>query len=264
MGARPYLFEEIEQQITFPIEQALYGLPNLEGATLSISQFGLSQAVVVFADGTDVYFARQLLSERLSTVSLPEGLANVARLGPVATGLGEVPHYVLTYRGIDFTKIPEADKIRMLTDLRLLHDWVVRPALRTVPGVAEINSWGGFEKQYQVRIDPLKRVTGTRPRRLRRCSTPWAKNHRNVGGVQPAPGRSGHSRLTGVGRTNNDQRSDRTDHRDRKRDGVPISHSRCGEGAGRPGNLSRRHHRRRQWRSRSWLWFHAWARTARS
>ena len=92
--------EEIEQQITFPIEQALYGLPGLEELR-SVSQFGLSQVVVVFADGTDIYFARQLLSERLSTVALPEGLTR-PRLGPVATGLGEVFHYVVTYRDIDF------------------------------------------------------------------------------------------------------------------------------------------------------------------
>src|SRR6187397_643229 len=88
--------EEIEQQITFPIEQALYGLPNLEELR-SVSQFGLSQVVVVFADGTDIYFARQLLTERLGAVALPEGLAR-PKLGPVATGLGEVFHYVVTYR----------------------------------------------------------------------------------------------------------------------------------------------------------------------
>jgi heavy metal efflux system protein len=207
--------EEIEQQITFPIEQALYGLPSLEELR-SISQFGLSQVVVVFADGTDVYFARQLLSERLSTVSLPEGLAR-PRLGPVATGLGEVFHYVLTYRGIDFTKIPEAEKIRMLTDLRLLHDWVVRPALRTVPGVAEINSWGGFEKQYQVRIDPLKLIKFGLT--FTEVFDALAKNNRNVGGGSLRQGDQA-ILVHGVGRTNNEDQIEQIIVT--ARDGVPI------------------------------------------
>jgi heavy metal efflux system protein len=134
--------EEVERQITFPVEQALSGLPRLE-AVRSISKFGLSQVVVIFEDGTDIYFARQLITERLSTVELPEGLPR-PEMGPVSTGLGEVFHYVLTSKGGD------------LTELRTLHDWVIRPALRTVQGTAEINSWGGYEKQYQVRIDPSR------------------------------------------------------------------------------------------------------------
>ena len=134
--------EEVEQQITFPVEQAISGLPHLEQVR-SISKFGLSQVVVVFADGTGIYFARQLIMERLSTVELPEGLPR-PEMGPVSTGLGEVFHYVLTGKGKD------------LTELRTLHDWVVRPALRTVPGTAEVNSWGGYEKRYEVRIDPAR------------------------------------------------------------------------------------------------------------
>lgn len=132
--------EEVERQITFPVEQALSGLPHLEEVR-SISKFGLSQVVVIFEDGTNIYFARQLITERLSTVELPEGLPR-PEMGPVSTGLGEVFHYVVTSQGKD------------LTELRTLHDWVIRPALRTVSGTAEINSWGGYEKQYQVRIDP--------------------------------------------------------------------------------------------------------------
>jgi len=136
--------EEAERQLTFPVEQALSGLPHLEGVR-SVSKFGLSQVVVTFEDGTDVYFARQLIMERLATVELPAEIAR-PEMGPVSTGLGEVFHYVLTAKGKD------------LTELRTIQDWVIKPALRTVPGVAEINSWGGNEKQYQIRIDPTRLV----------------------------------------------------------------------------------------------------------
>ncbi|MBS0263767.1 MAG: efflux RND transporter permease subunit [Planctomycetes bacterium] len=132
--------EEVERQITFPIEQAISGLASLEQMR-SISKFGLSQVVVVFRDGTDIYFARQLINEKLATVEMPGGIAR-PRMGPVATGLGEVFHYVVSGQGTD------------PTDLRTIHDWVIRPPMRTVPGTAEINSWGGYEKQYQVRIHP--------------------------------------------------------------------------------------------------------------
>ncbi|MFY9343434.1 MAG: CusA/CzcA family heavy metal efflux RND transporter [Planctomycetota bacterium] len=134
--------EEVEQQITFPVEQAISGLPDLQQVR-SISKFGLSQVVVVFADGTNIYFARQLVMERLSTVELPDSLPR-PEMGPVSTGLGEVFHYVMTGKEEDLTR------------LRTLHDWVVRPALRTVPGTAEVNSWGGYEKRYEVRIDPTR------------------------------------------------------------------------------------------------------------
>lgn len=144
--------EEVEQQITFPVEQVLSGLPGLEKVR-SVSKFGLSQVVVTFVDGTDVYFARQLISERLATVELPRGIARPT-LGPVATGLGEVYHYFVTSKSYDFSRLPEEERTRKLTELRTLHDWVIKPKLRTVKGVAEVNSWGGYEKQYQVRIDP--------------------------------------------------------------------------------------------------------------
>lgn len=148
--------EEVEQQITFPIEQALSALPALENVR-SVSKFGLSQVVVTFADGTDIYFARQQVTERLGNVVLTEGLPR-PRLGPIATGLGEVFHYTLSYRGFDLSQVPESVKVEKLTALRTLHDWVVRPSLRTVPGTAEINSWGGYEKQYQVRVDPHRLI----------------------------------------------------------------------------------------------------------
>jgi cobalt-zinc-cadmium resistance protein CzcA len=144
--------EEVEQRITFPIEQAIGGLPGLESVR-SISKFGLSQVVVTFKDGTSIWFARQLVSERLNAAALPEGVER-PKLGPVATGLGEVFHYTLTYQGYDFSTLPAQERVKRLTELRTLHDWVIKPKLRTVKGVAEVNSWGGYEKQFQVRIDP--------------------------------------------------------------------------------------------------------------
>jgi heavy metal efflux system protein len=132
--------EEVEQQLTFPIEQAISGIPRLEQVR-SISKFGLSQVVVTFEDGTDIYFAREQIMQRIVAVEIPEGLPRPT-MGPVATGLGEVFHYVLSSRTHD------------LTEIRTLHDWTVKPYLRATPGVAEVNSWGGFEKQYQVRLDP--------------------------------------------------------------------------------------------------------------
>ncbi len=133
---------EVEQQITFPIEQAIGGLPGLLEVR-SISKFGLSQVVVVFEDGVDVYFARQLIGERLRALELPRGLPS-PELGPVATGLGEVLHYVLT------------SDTASLEELTTLHDWVLRPQLLTVPGVAEVNTWGGHRRQYHVVVDPLR------------------------------------------------------------------------------------------------------------
>jgi cobalt-zinc-cadmium resistance protein CzcA len=135
---------EIEQQITFPVEQAIAGLPGLEEVR-SISKFGLSQVTVTFEDGTDIYFARQLVMERLQTVGLPEGIAR-PEMGPVATGLGEIYHYIVTSPN------------HTLQELTTLHDWVVKPRLRSVPGVAEVNTWGGERKQYHVLADPSRLV----------------------------------------------------------------------------------------------------------
>ncbi len=138
---------EIERLITFPIEQSMGGMPGLVNVR-SISQFGLSQVTLTFADGTDIYRARQFIQERLSTVDFPPGIPR-PELGPVATGLGEVLHY--------HVKSPESEKAS-LTELRTTQDWKIRPDLRTVPGAAEINSWGGLEKQYQVLVDPSKLI----------------------------------------------------------------------------------------------------------
>jgi cobalt-zinc-cadmium resistance protein CzcA len=144
--------EEVERLITFPVEQAINGLPRLQQLR-SISKFGISQVVVVFADGTDIYFARQMINERLGTAKIPEGIPR-PEMGPIATGLGEVFHYIATPRGVDLAKLPEAKRIQQLTDLRTVQNWNIKPALRTVPGNAEINGWGGYQKQYQVRIKP--------------------------------------------------------------------------------------------------------------
>ncbi|MBI5366003.1 MAG: efflux RND transporter permease subunit [Planctomycetes bacterium] len=134
--------EEVERQITARVEQALGGLPAL-ALLRSVSKFGLSQVTVVFREGTDLYFARAQVLERLQTVELPDGLERPT-MGPIATGLGEIFHYIVT--------APDGD----LTSARLLQDWVVRPRLLTVPGVAEVNSWGGFEKEFSVVLDPLR------------------------------------------------------------------------------------------------------------
>jgi cobalt-zinc-cadmium resistance protein CzcA len=134
--------EEIERQITAPVEAAIGGLPGLEGVR-SISKFGLSQVVATFEDGTEILVARQLVAERLAAVELPEGMPR-PQMGPVTTGLGEVFHYLVTSDRGD------------PTDLRTAQDWILKPPLRAVPGVAEVNGWGGHEKRYEVRIDPAK------------------------------------------------------------------------------------------------------------
>ena len=135
---------EIEQQITFPVEQSIAGLPSLDEVR-SISKFGLSQITVTFEDGTDIYFARQLVMERLQTVALPGGVSR-PEMGPVATGLGEIYHYTVTSPN------------HTLQELTTLHDWVIKPRLRSVSGVAEVNTWGGERKQYHVLADPARLV----------------------------------------------------------------------------------------------------------
>jgi cobalt-zinc-cadmium resistance protein CzcA len=178
--------EEVERQITFPIEQAIGGLQGLEQLR-SISKFGLSQVVVLFEDGTDIYFARQLINERLSTVKLPPGLER-PKMGPVATGLGEVLHYVVAGAGTD------------PTDLRTIHDWVIKPPLRTVRGTAEINSWGGYEKQYQVRIDPDRLIKHGLT--FGEVVEAIEKNNLNVGGGSIAQ-KGSMLLVQGLGRTTN-------------------------------------------------------------
>ena len=141
--------EEVERFITVPLEIGMTGLPGLTEMR-SLIKNGLSLITLVFTDNTDVYFARQLVMERLMEVQdrMPEGIRPV--LGPVSTGLGEVYQYTLD-RPDDGDKVLEPND---LMQRRLAQDWVVRPLLRGIPGVAEINSQGGYVKQYQVMVDP--------------------------------------------------------------------------------------------------------------
>lgn len=143
--------EEVERFATVPLEVAMTGLPGLEEMR-SLNKPGLSLITLVFNDKTDVYFARQLVMERLLEVGsrLPEGIAPV--LGPVSTGLGEVYQYTLE-RADDGDKTLSEEE---LMKRRVAQDWVVRPLLRSIPGVAEINSQGGFARQYQVLVNPDK------------------------------------------------------------------------------------------------------------
>ena len=137
---------ESEQRITFPVETAVAGVPGLQ-YTRSVSRYGLSQVTVVFEDGTDIYFARQLVNERLQAArgQLPEGLT--PELGPIATGLGEIFMYTIeAERG---ARRPDGE-LYTPEDLRTLQDWVIRPQLRNTPGVTEVNTIGGFERQYHV------------------------------------------------------------------------------------------------------------------
>jgi heavy metal efflux system protein len=146
---------EVERRITFPIEWAMGGIPKVEQVR-SLSRYGLSQVTVIFEDGTDIYWARQLVGERLSAAkeSLPPGLAE-PQIGPIATGLGEI--YMWTVEAAPDARRPDG-KPYELTDLRTIQDWIVRPQLRTVQGVTEVNSIGGYERLYQVSPDPAKLV----------------------------------------------------------------------------------------------------------
>jgi cobalt-zinc-cadmium resistance protein CzcA len=176
---------EIEQQLTLPLELAISGLPGLDNVR-SISKFGFAQIVAIFDDGTDIYDARQLVMERVAGVSLPPGIGPPT-LGPIATGLGEIFHYTLSSTSPD----------RTLDELRTLHDWVVKPELRKIAGVAEINSWGGFERQYHVVVDPQSLVEHDLS--IGQVFDALAQNNHNVGGGQVV--RSGESLLVhGIGR----------------------------------------------------------------
>ena len=143
---------ESEQRITYPVETAIAGLPGLD-YTRSLSRYGLSQVTVVFKDGTDIYFARQLIAERLQEVKgqIPAGLEPT--MGPIATGLGEI--FMFTIEPKEGAKKPDGSEWTP-TDLRELQDWVVKPQLRNLKGVTEVNTIGGFEKQFHVTPYPEK------------------------------------------------------------------------------------------------------------
>ncbi len=159
---------EAERQITFPIEIAMAGLPGVEEVR-SLSKFGLSQVTVIFKDDVNIFFARQLVQERLQLAreEIPSGFGN-PEMGPISTGLGEIFQYTV-----------ESPK-QNLTELRTLQDWVVKPQLRTVPGVAEVNTFGGFEKQYQILVRPEALVKYDLT--LRQVFETVASNNVNKGG----------------------------------------------------------------------------------
>ena len=144
--------EDVEQLLTFPVESAMAGLPKVQEIR-SVSLFGLSYVSVYFADNVDVYFARQLVNERLQEVGdrIPAGYGKPG-MGPNTSGLGQVLWYTL-----ERTDEKLKDTISDM-DLRTLQDWTVRLILRTAPGVDDVASWGGGERQYQVRIDPMKLI----------------------------------------------------------------------------------------------------------
>ncbi len=143
---------EVEQRITFPLENAMAGLPRLEN-TRSLSRYGLSQITVVFEEGTDIYFARQQVAERMTaaTPDLPPGLTPA--LGPIATGLGEI--FMFTVDAVPGT-LNDDGSVLTPTDLRTVHDWIIRPQLLRVPGVVEVNPIGGFKKEILVAPDPAR------------------------------------------------------------------------------------------------------------
>jgi cobalt-zinc-cadmium resistance protein CzcA len=159
---------EVERFLTFPIEQAMTGLPKVEEIR-SLSKYGLSQVTVVFQDRVNLYFARQLVFERLQEArgEIPEGMGH-PEMGPISSGLGEIYQYEVRGEGMS------------LMDLRILQDWFVKRQLRTVPGVTEVNSFGGEEMQFQVLIDPIRLQSyGLTFRDVFRA---LAENNRNAGG----------------------------------------------------------------------------------
>lgn len=167
--------EEVERFVTVPLEIAMTGLPGLTEMR-SLNKAGLSLITLVFTDKTDVYFARQLVMERLMEAGskLPAGVTPV--LGPVSTGLGEVYQYTLDRPDDGKRELSEKE----LSERRIVQDWVVRPLLRSIPGIAEINSQGGYEKQYQVLVSPdrLRHYQLT----IQQVYQALARNNANSGG----------------------------------------------------------------------------------
>ncbi|AZF08937.1 Cobalt-zinc-cadmium resistance protein CzcA [Pseudomonas sp. R2-37-08W] len=166
---------ETEQRVTFPIETAMAGLPGLQ-QTRSLSRSGLSQVTVIFKDGTDLFFARQLVNERLQVAreQLPDGIETA--MGPISTGLGEI--FLWTVEAKDGVRKEDGTPYTP-TDLRVIQDWIIKPQLRNVPGVAEINTIGGFAKEYQIAPDP-KRLAAYNLT-LNDLVTALERNNANVG-----------------------------------------------------------------------------------
>lgn len=166
---------EVEQRITFPIETAMGGLPNLVN-TRSLSRYGLSQVTVVFKDGTDIYFARQLVNERVQRVKdvLPTGIETA--MGPVSTGLGEI--YLFTVEAKAGAKRADGEAYSP-TDMRTIQDWIIKPQLRNVSGIVEVNTIGGFEKQFHVLPNPAQLMAHKLS--FREVMAALAANNANVG-----------------------------------------------------------------------------------
>ena len=182
--------EDVEKLLTFPIESAMAGLPKVEQIR-SFSMFGLSYVAVYFQDDMDIYFARRLVGERLAEAKalIPGGYGE-PQLGPNSSGLGQVYWYT----------IESADKKHSLMDLRTLHDFNVRMTVRTAPGVDDVMSWGGYEKQYQVLIDPEKLVKYGID--FRAVIEALSANNRQVGGQYLNIGREQYL-VRGLGLVNN-------------------------------------------------------------
>lgn len=169
--------EEIEKQITFPIENEMSGIPGMIELR-SLSKSGLSQVTMIFKDGTDLYRARQLVSERLQQVGedLPPGLT--PKLAPIATGLGEIFYYGVDYRP-DATNKP-ATRREQLMALKVIQDYQIKPLLRQTPGIAEVNTSGGYEKVYVIQPDPARLMSAGIS--LTELADKLAENTRNAGG----------------------------------------------------------------------------------
>ena len=159
---------EVEKLVTYPVEVAMSGVPYVS-ETRSISQPGLSQVTVVFDDSVSIYFARQLLMERLATLggSLPPNVGTPT-MSPISTGLGEIYQYTL-----------DSDTVSP-TDLKTLQEFLVKPQLRTVPGVAEVNTYGGYDKQFQIEMDPQRMLSHSIT--LRQLEDAVDRNNTNAGG----------------------------------------------------------------------------------
>lgn len=163
---------EVEKFVTFPIEVQMTGLPHLTELR-SLSKFGLSMVTIVFEDNVDIYFARQLVLERLieAKEKLPDGVEPA--LGPISSGLGEIYQYTL--------ESPDGKETAdHLTELRTVQDWIVRPILKNISGVADVNSFGGYVKQYQIIVDPQRLIKYNLS--LREISEAIAANNSNAGG----------------------------------------------------------------------------------
>ncbi|MEK6578047.1 MAG: efflux RND transporter permease subunit, partial [Bdellovibrionota bacterium] len=167
--------EEVERNVTFPIETAMRGIADVTQVR-SMTRFDLSQVTVIFEDEVDIYRARQLVSERLQLVApnLPKGV--LPKPGPVSSGLGEIVHY-----SIEAEKPAQGEeRMRQLMELRTLQEWYVKPRLQTVKGVAEVNTIGGFEKQFH--IQPNSRKMAHFGLHFGDLETALEMSNKNVGG----------------------------------------------------------------------------------